>query len=91
MTNSPASMTLYGFPVVESLLCADVPRFTLSAEVPVTQEFRDSFNQWAREFFGTGDVTYTVRNPVTGKTSIFVSPRTAATLRGLATYPRSKA
>lgn len=73
--------TLYGLPVVESIHCQDVPRFTLSEKVPVTPEFRASFNTWAREFFGVGDVAYKMNNPAIGGEILVVSPRVAAQLR----------
>jgi hypothetical protein len=47
---------LGGVEIVESPIIAPVARFKLADNVPVTQEFRDDFNRWAREFFGVNDV-----------------------------------
>jgi hypothetical protein len=48
-----AAATLHGLPIVtvrSDLI--DRPRFKLAENVPVTPEYRASFNLWAREFFG---------------------------------------
>ncbi|WP_176331596.1 hypothetical protein [Burkholderia vietnamiensis] len=71
-------MRVLGMEVIESPLCAEVPRMTVSprfAEL-MPAEFVSDLNRWMREFFGTSDVSYIVE----GRT-IVMSPRAAADLR----------
>ncbi|WP_322038194.1 hypothetical protein [Burkholderia cenocepacia] len=71
-------MKVMGMDVIESPLCADVPRMTVSprfAEL-MPAEFVSDLNRWMREFFGTSDVSYILE----GRT-IVMSPRAAADLR----------
>lgn len=51
------------------------PRFTLSEKVTVTQEFRDSFNEWARGFFGEDEQMIVAGN------KIYASPKQYALLK----------
>lgn len=70
-------MRVMGMDVIESPLCADVPRMTVSTRFAelMPAEFVSDLNQWMREFFGTADVSYIVE----GRT-IVMSPRAAADL-----------
>lgn len=71
-------MRVMGMDVIESPLCADVPRMTVSprfAEL-MPAEFVSDLNQWMRDFFGTADMSYIV-----GGHTIVMSPRAAADLR----------
>lgn len=77
------NLTISGMPVVESLMCQDVSKFTLSPEVPVTPEFRADFDRWARAFFGVHDVAYTMRDQLTGHQMIVASPRAVAQMRAI--------
>ncbi|KAF1046349.1 MAG: hypothetical protein GAK35_01034 [Herbaspirillum frisingense] len=47
-------MNITGFALISNPLL-DAPRFQLSPNVPVTEEFRADFNAWARRFFGADD------------------------------------
>lgn len=51
-------MDITGFFLISNPLL-DAPRFQLSSEVPVTEEFRADFNNWARRFFGV-DVKFVI-------------------------------
>lgn len=43
-------------PAFKVMVSPDVPKFVLSEDVPVTKEFRDDFNRWALDFFGTTNI-----------------------------------
>lgn len=74
-------LTIGGLPVIESAMCQDVPRFTLSPKVPVTLEFRQRFDRWARDFFGVHDVAYKMTDPISGRETLVTAPRVVAQLR----------
>jgi hypothetical protein len=69
------SDTLFGMRIYESPLVPKKPRFQLAESVPVTQEFRDGFNHWAREFFGEDEQILVYQD------TIFASPETMKLIR----------
>lgn len=70
--------TLYGMVVIIS---PDHPKMQLSADCPVTPEFRVEMNLWMREFFGTTNLVPDGRSIVlTQQNRVVVNPRTYAQL-----------
>lgn len=78
-----ASAELYGLPIVtvRSDLIDAPANFKLSADVPVTREYRRDFDAWARRFFGPPHTYMQFTDPATGRTQVLMSEEGLAELR----------
>lgn len=74
--------TLYGMPIVTvSAHLVDRPKFELSKAVPVTPEYRASFDAWARDFFGCEYGVIRATDASTGRVQLLMSENGLAHLR----------
>lgn len=74
--------SIYGIPV---RVIPDTPRFQLSADCPVSEDYRADTDAWAREWCGVhnlladGQVMQHIQNEQTA--ALFMNPRTAEKLK----------
>ena len=64
----------------EIYVSPDRPKMVLSEDIPLTKEFREGYNQWLLEFFGTMNMLKD-GEIIIGQHGIFMNPRTYANFK----------
>lgn len=73
--------TLFGVKVIVDPHMLPQPRMRLKHDVPVTPEFRQSYDLWLKSFFGTEERVLEMRHPLTHELHYVMSTRSAEALK----------
>lgn len=74
-------MTGQSFMGMRIVVSPDRPKYQLPADVTVPQAFREDFDRWALEFFGTTNLVPDGQMLVVHGRELVMSPRTVAAMK----------